>query len=313
MSYLVDFALADSGDWRLMLGIPAVPTLAVVYFCLRLPDTPRWYMMKGRRDDAARVMARIDPDSDVEESLRAIEADLNNRRTASMREMFRRPYLRATTFVIVYGLSMKLTGSTAIGFYGPTIYKTLGLRGHFTELIVPALTSVVGLAATLWAARRVDRIGRRPLLLIGMATMIGGYVLMMIAFGVGAHGGALTFAVFGFILFYLGQGMGLSVMIWLYAAESFPTPLRSQGSALTLGADEVAGLIIAQFFLAALNSFGGVGTFGLFVGLCAVALVFFAVFAPETKGRDLEKLHEYWENGGRWPDEAPELATPTAG
>jgi hypothetical protein len=87
----------------------------------------------------------------------------------------------------------------------------------------------------------------------------------------------------------------------VYAAESFPARLRTAGASTMLAADLLANLIIAQYFLSALNSLGGVKTFALFLVLAIVSWLFIYRFAPETKGRRLEAIHEYWENGGVWP------------
>jgi hypothetical protein len=88
----------------------------------------------------------------------------------------------------------------------------------------------------------------------------------------------------------------------VYASESFPSRLRSIGASAMLTADLVANLVIALYFLSALESLGGAGTFALFAGLAAISFVFVWRLAPETKGRPLEAIREYWENGGRWPE-----------
>jgi len=89
----------------------------------------------------------------------------------------------------------------------------------------------------------------------------------------------------------------------VYASESFPVRLRTAGASTMLTADLLANLLISRFFLSVFTSLGGGGTFGLFLGLAVVSWVFVLALAPETKGRPLEAIRVYWENGGKWPPE----------
>jgi Sugar (and other) transporter len=96
-------------------------------------------------------------------------------------------------------------------------------------------------------------------------------------------------------------------MVWVYASESFPSRLRTVGASTMLTADLVANLLISRFFLTVLGDMGGLGTFALFLGLAAVSFVFILAMAPETKGRPLEAIRVYWENGARWPSQEETL------
>jgi MFS transporter, SP family, arabinose:H+ symporter len=111
------------------------------------------------------------------------------------------------------------------------------------------------------------------------------------------------------LVFTAGFNFGFGSLVWVYASESFPARLRTMGaSALT--ADLVANLIIALYFLSAMESLGGTTTFVMFAGLTLLSFAFVWFLAPETKGRPLEAIRPYWENGGRWPEEetAPGVA-----
>jgi hypothetical protein len=90
----------------------------------------------------------------------------------------------------------------------------------------------------------------------------------------------------------------------VYASESFPARLRTTGASAMLTADLIANLIIGLYFLSALDSLGGTATFAMFAALAALSFAFVWVLAPETKGRPLEAIRLYWENGGRWPSDA---------
>src|SRR4051795_8019602 len=119
IAYFVDYALAGGGSWRIMLALSAVPSLVVLAILARLPDTPRWYVMKGRREEARETLRVTDPDADTERELDDIERDLRRERGGSLGEMLRTPYARATFFVIGLGFLIQITGINAVVFYSP--------------------------------------------------------------------------------------------------------------------------------------------------------------------------------------------------
>jgi sugar porter (SP) family MFS transporter len=303
-AYLVDYALAPAAAWRWMFGLSAIPAAAITVVLLRLPDTPRWYAMRGRREEAAEVLARIDPAVDVEAELDEIAASLREERGGSLAQLLRPPYRRAALFVIGLGLLVQLTGINAIVYFTPLIFTKLGLTGNTALLLVPALVQFVALLATVLALRIVDRAGRRRVLLAGIATMVVANVLMIAVFAAGLGGGVTGLAFAGILLFTAGFDFGFGALVWVYASESFPGRLRATGSSAMLTADLVGNLVIAQFFLSVLGRIGGVWTFGIFGVLAVVSFFYVLALAPETRGRPLEDIRLYWENGGRWP-EAP--------
>lgn len=306
IGYLAAYFLAGSGSWRWMLGLAAIPAVLVTLLLLWMPDTARWYMLKGRVDEARQTLRRVEASADVEVELAEISRALKEESGGAVREMLRRPYLRATGFVVVLGFFIQITGINAIVYYSPRLFEAMGFEGNFALLILPALIQVAALAAVFVSLMLVDRVGRRPILLGGIAMMVAANAVLIGVFVAGTEfGGALTTIGFlGALLFTIGFTFGFGALVWVYAGESFPTRLRSMGSSAMLTSDLVANAIIAAFFLTMLNSLGGGGTFALFGAFALAAFVFVYRFAPETKGRQLEEIRHFWENGGRWPEEA---------
>ena len=307
-AYLVDYGLAGFGAWRWMFGLSAIPAAAITFVLVRLPDTPRWYVMQGRDDDAAAIIEQIDPGTDVRAELDDIHTALSSEQGGSIRQMLRPPYRRATLFVIGLGLLVQITGINAIIYFTPLIFQRIGLTGNAALLLVPALVQFAALLATVVALRIVDRVGRRRVLLIGISVMVAANGLMIAVFAAGLHGGSSALAFVGVLLFTAGFDFGFGALVWVYASESFPARLRASGSSAMLAADLIGNLIIAQYFLSVLGHIGGVWTFSIFLGLAVVSFAYVAAFAPETKGRPLESIRTFWENGGRWP-EGSELQT----
>jgi sugar porter (SP) family MFS transporter len=309
VAYFAAYALASSGSWRIMLALSAVASGLVLLVLWRLPDTPRWYLMHGRREDALRTLKRVDPEGDAERSAREIETDLSAESGGHVREMLRMPYARPAIFVLILGFLVQITGINAVTYYSPFIFKDIGWHGYIV-LLIQALVEVFSVFATVAAVLLVDRIGRRVTLLIGVGVMIASNALLVVLYAISSHftGAAPALGFIGILFFTAGFNFGFGAMVWVYASESFPSRLRTIGASTMLTADLVANLLISRFFLTVLGNMGGLGTFALFLGLAVVSFVFIFAMAPETKGRPLEAIRVYWENGAKWPPERETVA-----
>ncbi|BAX91256.1 sugar-transport integral membrane protein SugI [Mycobacterium shigaense] len=305
VGYVTGYLLAGAHAWRWMFGLAAVPAVLFIPLVIRLPDTARWYLLKGRIDEARAALLRVEPaanaDAELAEIARAVREGSPGS-TGRISEMLRMPYLRATAFVITLGFLLQITGINAIIYYSPRIFEAMGFTGNFALLGLPALVQVAGLAAVGAALMLVDRIGRRPVLLSGIAMMIAADAVLMVVF---ARGGGALLGFAGIVLFIFGYTMGFGSLGWVYASESFPTRLRSVGSSTMLTSNLIANAIVAAIFLTMLHSLGGTGTFAVFGLLAVAAFGFVFRYAPETKGRQLEDIRHFWENGGRWEKRWP--------
>jgi MFS family permease len=271
---------------------------------LPLPDTPRWYLMKGRREQAREALRTIESEAEVDEEMRQFEEDLRRQRGGNALDMLRPPFLKATFFVVILGFLVQITGINAVVFYSPLIFKAMGFQGNFALLVLPGIVQIASFIATIGSLSIVDRLGRRPTLLSGIGIMILSGILMAVVFSFGTFTGALSFLGFVGILFFTAAfNFGFGSMVWVYASESFPAQLRTLGSSTMLTADLVANVIVASFFLSALTSLGGMVTFIILVVFAVIAWLIVWWLAPETRGRPLEAIRLYWENGAKWPDE----------
>ncbi|WP_030370258.1 sugar porter family MFS transporter [Streptomyces rimosus] len=305
LTYFVNWGLSDGGHWRLMLGLSAIPAALVLIPLFRLPDTPRWYVLKGRTEKAVEVMALTDPDVDPRAETEAVRAALFEESGGSLRSLLRKPYARATLFVIGLGFFCQITGINAVTYYSPQIFEEMGFTGDGQNFLLPSFVQLASLAATVLAILIIDRLGRRVVLLSGIATMTAMLAVLTAVFGFGDPEGATLWIGFGAILLFTAAfNFGFGSLIWVYAGEAFPAQLRSTGASAMLTADLVANLLIAQFFPSLMTWAGAATTFAGLGLLALAALVFAAATAPETKGRQLEEIQGYWLNGGRWPTPA---------
>lgn len=311
IGYMVAYLLAGSHSWRWMLGLAAAPAVLIALLLLRMPDTARWYMLMGQVAKARQSLCLLEPEPEAEQELTAIARAFGEQRGRSLAEMMRRPYVRATIFVVGFGFFVQITGINAITFYSPRLFEAMGLHGNFALLVLPALVQVAALVAAVVSLVLVDRSGRRVILLSGIAMMIAANTLLIGIFIVGSHfGDAITVVGFiGVLLFTVGFNFGFGTVASVYAGECFPPRLRSIGSSTMLTSNLVASAIVTAVFLTILNSLGGMTTFAVLGALAAAAFAFVYRYAPETKGRQLEDIRHFWENGGTW---RPELR-PTRG
>ena len=307
IGYLVAALLSDVNNqynWRLMLGIAAVPAVILLPFLVRLPETARWYMLRNRREEARKSLTVTDPDADIEHELDEMAAAISDESGGAIGEMLRKPYLRATVFVLGLGFFIQITGINATVTYGPKIFGALGIESDQQKLLLNVGIQFIALIAVLISMRTVDRWGRRPILLTGIAIMIGAQILMVITFatvqGDTYESWQKVLGFLGIAFINIGFVFGFGALVWVYSSEAFPARLRAYGSSAMLTADLVANWIIANFFLSAMERVGGAVSFGFFAIMAVLAWIFVFKLAPETKGRELEEIRHYWENGGKW-------------
>lgn len=296
--YLGAYLLGESLGWRCVLGLAAVPAVLILPQLWQIGDTARWYMLKGRIDDARRALQQVEVAADVETDLvaisRALEEETNN--VGALREIARSPYRRAIVFAIVFGFLVQITGINAIVSYSPRVFEALGFSGHFALLVLSALAQSCALAAVLFSLVLIDRVGRRPVLLSGIGIMVFASLLLIGSFAVGHGSGdpAALVGAFGVLLFTLGFNVGFGPLACVYAGECLPSRLRSIGSTAMHTSNLVANAIVVAVFLSLLTSIGGAGIFAILGMLATVSYVFVDRFAPETKGRQLEDIRHLW-------------------
>lgn len=315
--YLFAASLANvdySINWRIMLGIAAIPAIIILPFLLKLPETSRWLVMKGRRDEALQSLKMVDPYVDVQAELDDMEASVEEESGGALAEMVRRPYLRAFVFVVGLGFLTQITGINAIVVYSPRIFKAMSVDDTVEIFLLSAGIQIIALIAVIISMRTVDRWGRRPILLTGIGIMIIAQLLLIVTFATVGDGDDVVWSnaeiIAGFLglaLFNVGFVFGFGALVWVYASETFPARLRALGASALLTANLFANWLIVNFFITALNELGGAGSFGFFAVMSVIAWLFVFKLAPETKGRELEDIRHYWENGGKWADtkEAP--------
>lgn len=295
--YLVNLALAESGDWRLMLGLTALPGLVLLAGMLALPESPRWLALRGRLEAAHAVHARIHrrpwPEAEIAQ-LRATAGE-GQARWAELLSPRLLPVMAIAAGLFAF---TNLSGIDIILYYAPTIFAAVGFTGTLGPILATAGIGAVNVAATVVAMWLVDRAGRRPLLLGGLVPMAAAMAAMVPALALDGplwHGVAVA----ALAVFIIAFALSLGPLPYVIMAEVFPARVRSLGMAAAAAMAWGVNALISVAFLPLSAAIGMPAVFAIFAAICALAFLFVLVLVPETRGRSLEQIEANLAAGRR--------------
>jgi SP family galactose:H+ symporter-like MFS transporter len=298
IAYGVDYAFAGVGAWRWMFALAAVPAAAFAAGLLIIPDSPRWLAARGRVGEARAVLKRIRDQEQAEGELREIRKSVEQQ-TAHWSELLG-PLVRPAMIVgIGLAIAQQITGINTVIYYAPTILNSAGLSSSSVAILASVGVGIVNVLLTLVAMQLIDRVGRRPLLLVSLAGMTLSLLVLGLAFALPQLAGSLGWIAVVGLMTYVGSfAVGLGPVFWLMLSEIYP--LRIRGRAMSVGtvANWSANLIVALSFLSLTQFLGRAPTFWLYGVVSVGAWVFAFVLVPETKGRSLEDIEAHWRAGG---------------
>ncbi len=303
IAYIVDALQADTGDWRLMLGIAVVPGGLLTLTMFGMTDTPRWYMKAGRRDDARTALERTQRAADADSRLDAIAADMVDDNEASWGEVFSPGVRRALWVGVGLAVFQQVTGINAIIYYADRIFDLAGFTTA-AEQTTATLFAVgaVNVAATFIAVAFVDRFGRRPLLLTGLVGMGVSLTAVGLSFAFldesatagGAPSAVGIITLVSLVVYIASFAFSLGPVVWTVISEIYPSAIRGRAVSVATAANWAAAFVVSMTFLNLLDAIGETATFLLFAVLSAVTFVWIARKVPETRGKSLEEIQEVW-------------------
>jgi sugar porter (SP) family MFS transporter len=299
ISYLIDYAFADAQAWRWMFAMAVVPAAAFGIGLLFIPESPRWLVGRGLLDKARAVLHKIRTPDQVEAEFSQIQQSAQQQK-GNWSELLS-PILRPAMIVGVgLAVAQQITGINTVIYYAPTIFKFAGLSSASVAILASVGVGIVNVALTVVAMQLIDRIGRRPLLLISLAGMSLSLLVLGLAFKLPQLSGSLGWIAVTSLMLYVGSfAVGLGPVFWLILSEIYP--LRIRGRAMSVGtvANWSANLIVALSFLTLTHVMGKPATFWLY-GIVSIGAWLFAFFlVPETKGKTLEQIEAHWRAGKR--------------
>ncbi len=290
-SYLVDYGLADSKNWRLMFGLAAIPAVILGIGILTQKESPHWLIRRGREEEAREVLSLLRAEDDIDAEIQEVKELARTESKGSSKELLARGVRPALWVGIGLAVFQQVTGINTVIYYAPTLLKGAGL-GSSASLLANVVNGAVNVLMTIVAIRLLDRTGRRPLLLIGTAGMAVGMIVTACAFlsGDELHGATAYVGIAGLLIYTGSFAVGLGPVFWLMIAEIYPLRIRGQAMSVATIANWGANFVVTISFLTLLNAISPKGVFFLFAFLTLVALAYFAKRVPETKGRSLEQI-----------------------
>jgi sugar porter (SP) family MFS transporter len=245
------------------------------------------------------VLRRCRGGGPVDDELEAIRASLRERR-GSWAEVFGPSVRPALVVGVGLALFQQITGINTVIYYAPTIFRMAGFQSEAGAILATGGVGVVNVLLTVVAMWLVDRVGRRPLLLVSLSGMIVSLAALAVSFELAAAAPALGWMAVGSLMLYVGFfAVGLEPVFWLLIAEIYPLAVRGRAMSVATLANWGSNLLVALTFLSLIGLMGRSGAFWLFAALGVAAWVFVFALVPETKGKSLEEIDLMMRGRGR--------------
>ncbi len=285
-NYLIGtFITIDS--WRWMIGVEAIPALIYTLLVTKVPESPRWLIVKrGNIEAARRVFALICSPEEVERQISMVQ-DQSNNEPQKKEWLFTRKYKVPLMLAFSISFFNQFSGINALLYYATRIFEAAGLEGQ-AGLLSSVGLGVANLIFTILGVVLIDRLGRRQLMYIGSVGYIITLATASLAFTYG-WSGVVPIALF---LFIGAHAVGQGAVIWVFISEIFPNNIRSAGQSFGTSVHWWLAAIIPAMMPMLMNPdfLGPAAVFAIFAGFMVLQLAFVAFVMPETKGVSLEDL-----------------------
>jgi MFS transporter, SP family, sugar:H+ symporter len=287
--------------WRWMFWMEAVPSAMFLVGTLLIPESPRFLIFRGNYERAREIFARIG--ADAEKLVRQVEESLKGEHRPRLSDLMI-PGTKRIAPVLWVGMGLaafqQFVGINIIFYYGEILWKAAGATEQ-SALHINLLTGLVNILATIPAIALVDRIGRKPLLLVGsvgMALTLGAMAVVFATADVGPDGKPVLShmaAVAGLVaanLYIVAFAVSWGPVMWVLLGEMFPNQLRGAALAVSGATNWAANFTVTVTFLPLLKAIGLAGAYALYAAAAAVSLPFVWAAVRETKGKTLEQMKD---------------------
>lgn len=285
-SYLTNYLCANlESNWRVMFLIGVVPAFILFFGLLFQKDTPRWYVIKKRYDDAKKILELVGCSENTEQEIQNISATLNKEEKIKFNKKLIMPFVIGLGIMII----QMTTGINAIIYYAPTIFKMIGFSSNQDALFITIFIGLINFLMTFVAIILVDKIGRKPLLYIGLSGMLISLVVLSGVF-VLDYVFIKYLAVVFCAVYIVSFSMSLGPVAFLLVSEVFPLKYRGSAMSITIVTNFICNFLVTGLFPIALDKIGGFYTFMIFAFICVLSLLFVKFVVFETKGLSLEDI-----------------------
>ncbi len=282
-----------ANDWRWMLGMEALPALIYTLMVLKIPQSPRWLIMKKQDDEGAlKTLTYVSTKEEAVEKLKEIKNALGE--VISKENLFSSKYKIPLLLAFLLAFFNQLSGINFVLYYAPEILERAGLAAK-ESLFSSISIGIVNLIFTLVGIRLIDKLGRKQLMKIGSV----GYILSLAMVGWCFYSGADSSLLLTFVLIFIAShAIGQGAVIWVFISEIFPNKVRAYGQSWGTGVHWVFAAIITLVTPIFLDSTNGIfkdnpwPIFIFFSFMMVLQLLFVVFMMPETKGVSLEELEK---------------------
>jgi sugar porter (SP) family MFS transporter len=281
--------------WRWMFGSEAIPATALLLLLSLVPESPRWLTKQGRGVEAIEILTRVDGPDHARREMAEI-TDALSHESASLSQLLM-PGIRVALLIgVVLAVLQQITGINVILYYGPEIFKQTGVQTNVALLWTILVGGCMALF-TLLAIGTVDRLGRKPLMIVGAAGMGVCLLASGYAFSSQQTGAWVLTFILGYIAFF---SLSVGPVTWVILAEIFPTKIRGRAMGIATICLWIANYVVSQTFpMMAKNEwlidqYHHGFPFFVYAVFCAVLVLFMIVAVPETRGKTLEEIERTW-------------------
>lgn len=284
-NYLIKQQASGENDWRIMLGIGALPAVLFFSALLFAPESPRWLMKKGKTAEAENILTKIGGSVNAKNAVAEMSHGLDEEKVP-IGELFKGKMAVVFTLGLVLACLQQLVGINAVIYYAPTIFAKTGGDEFFQTVMV----GVVNLTFTFVAIWLIDKVGRKLLMIYGSAGMGISLLLLVFAFITDQLAGNMVlFSILGYIASFAAS---LAPITWVVVTEIFPNKIRGTAMSVAIAAHWSCTFLVTQTFPYILEKIGGQYAFGIFAAISFFTLFFVWKYIPETKGKSLEQIQK---------------------
>lgn len=274
--------------WRWMFGAEAVPAFLFFLLMFLVPESPRWLVKNGRAEEAGRVLAKVGGTGFAAEALADIRTTLDAGEIGRVRfrDLLEPNLAKVLVIGIVLAVYQQWCGINVIFYYAQEIFTAAGY-GVSGVLFNIVITGTVNLIFTLIAIRLVDRLGRKPLMMVGSAGLAVAFGLIGISFAAHSRGLHILVLVVAAMALY---ALSLAPVTWVLLSEIFPNRIRGAAMSVSTFALWSACFVLTYTFPHLNKGLGPAGTFWIYAGISILGFLFIKGRVRETKGKTLEQI-----------------------
>ena len=310
LAYLANWVIDAGGDlavagnlwtniwnaemWRGMLGSETIPALLFFTIIFFIPESPKWLIVKGKLDKASTVLAKIyASDSEVKEEIETTQTSLKGENKGAWSDLLKPGILIAVIAGSAIAILGQFMGVNAVLYYGPKIFADAGFDNPMFSTV---LVGIVNCVTTVLAVFIIDRVGRKQLIYWGVSGMILCLLAIGIYFAWGAqiglgNGFMLTF----FLAYVFCTAISICAVVFVLLSEMYPNSVRGRAMSIAGFALWIGTYLIGQL-TPILLGWSQAGTFFIFAACCVPYMLIMWKVVPETTGKTLEEIEEYWNN-----------------